>query len=94
MTISATTTGATRLTPELASSWTEQAQRGAELCYAEGYKAAVAGEEVNDRLRHLVAQGYLYFKQRPIHDGARRVGFRYLIERSSRPWGKPLKVVR
>ncbi len=70
------------------------AQRGAVLCYAEGYKASAAGEEVNTRLHHLVAQGYLYFKQqRCVREGV-RVGFQYLIERSSRPWGQPLKVVR
>ncbi len=86
--------GVTRLTPDTASQWTEKAQRGAVLCYAEGYKASAAGEEVNTRLHHLVAQGYLYFKQqRCVREGV-RVGFQYLIERSSRPWGQPLKVVR
>jgi len=92
--VSGANTGVTRLTPETALQWTEKAQRGAVLCYAEGYKASAAGEDVNEALHRFVTLGYLYFKQAPLVREGARLGFRYLIERSSRPWGQPIKANR
>lgn len=63
--------------------WVLAAQPGARLLYGNGEHAShVASEEVNDELKKLAAQGYIYLFQSKAHPP--RFTRDYIAQRSSR----------